>query len=52
MASTSIPFELRHLIYFSHRIIYHIDRKRYIVTVYRIYHGSRRPLASADLPSK
>ena len=37
--------EIRHLIYFSHRIVFGLDRKRRVVTIYRIYHGARRNLA-------
>jgi len=42
--------EIRHLIYFSHRIIFGIEREKKRVVVYRIYHGSRQALAGADLP--
>ncbi|HEY4364661.1 MAG TPA: type II toxin-antitoxin system RelE/ParE family toxin [Bryobacteraceae bacterium] len=42
--------EVRHLLYFSHRIIFHVDRKQRRVIIYRIYHGSRRALAEDDLP--
>ena len=42
--------EIRHLIYFSHRIIFRVERKSRRVIVYRIYHGSRQALDEADLP--
>jgi len=38
------PFELRHLIYHSHRIIFRADELSKTVTVFRIYHGSRREI--------
>jgi hypothetical protein len=44
------PKEIRHLIYFSHRIIFGIERENKRVVIYRIYHGSRQALAGADLP--
>lgn len=43
----AFPFELRHLIYFSHRIIFGIERER--VLVYRVYHGAQRGLTAIDL---
>jgi plasmid stabilization system protein ParE len=45
------PFEIRHLIYFSHRIIFGIERESRVV-VYRIYHGARRPLSGEDVGSE
>ena len=44
------PKEIRHLIYFSHRIIFGIEPESKRVVIYRIYHGSRQALAGADLP--
>jgi len=44
------PFEIRHLIYFPHRIIFRVDRQANRVVIYRVYHGSRRGLAKGDLP--
>lgn len=41
--------EVRHLIYFSHRIIFGVERARKVVTIYRIYHGARRNLAPDDV---
>lgn len=41
--------ELRHLIYYSHRIIFHVDSKRKKVKVLRVYHGARRPLRQPDI---
>ena len=43
-------FEIRHLIYFSHRIIFRVERDRNRVVVFRVYHGSRQALAEGDLP--
>ena len=43
-------FEIRQLIYFSHRIIFRVLHESNIVIVYRVYHGSRRSLAQGDLP--
>jgi plasmid stabilization system protein ParE len=42
-------FEIRHLIYFSHRIIFGIEREKNRVVIYRVYHGSRQSLAEGDL---
>jgi plasmid stabilization system protein ParE len=44
------PFEIRHFIYFSHRIIFRVERQTNRVIIYRVYHGSRRNLGQADLP--
>ncbi len=43
------PFEIRYLMYFSHRIIFHVEREKRCVVVYRVYHGSRRGLAGDEL---
>jgi plasmid stabilization system protein ParE len=42
-------FEIRHLIYFSHRIIFRVERDRNRVVVFRVYHCSRHVLAEGDL---
>jgi plasmid stabilization system protein ParE len=42
-------FEIRHLIYFSHRIIFRVEREKKRVVIYRVYHGSRQSLAEGDL---
>ena len=42
-------FEIRHLIYFSHRIVFRVERDRNRVVVFRVYHGSRQALAEGDL---
>ena len=42
-------FEMRHLIYFSHRIIFRVERDRNRVVVFRVYHGSRHLLAESNL---
>jgi plasmid stabilization system protein ParE len=33
-------FEIRHLIYFSHRIIFRVELETKRVVIYRVYHGS------------
>ena len=43
-------FEIRHLIYFSHRIIFHIETGKKRVTVYRVWHGARKALRHENLP--
>jgi plasmid stabilization system protein ParE len=43
-------FEVRHLVYFSHRIIFRVERQTNRVIFYRVYHGSRQSLVQADLP--
>jgi plasmid stabilization system protein ParE len=44
------PLEIRHLIYFSHRIIFRVEHQPNRVVIYRIYHGSRGNLVQADIP--
>lgn len=46
------PIEIRHLQYFSHRIIYSIDAEAQRVLIYRIYHGARGALTAPDLRSE
>ena len=43
-------FEIRHLIYFSHRIIFRVELETKRVVIYRVYHGSREALAEGDVP--
>jgi plasmid stabilization system protein ParE len=43
-------FEIRHLIYFSHRIVFRVQHESKRVVVYRVYHGSRRGLTEGELP--
>lgn len=43
------PVEIRHLIYFSHRIIFQVERSSTRVVVLRVYHGSKRGLVLEDL---
>ena len=45
----AFPFQLRHLIYHSHRIVFRLDQPRKTVTVLRVYHGSRRRLRGQDV---
>jgi plasmid stabilization system protein ParE len=47
--ASEFQFELRHLIYRSHRVIFRVDKQRKTVMVLRIYHGSRRELREEDL---
>ena len=42
--------EIRHLIYYSHRIIFRVEGERRRVVIYRVYHGSRKPLVGSSLP--
>ena len=44
------PAEIRHLIYYSHRIIFGIELPNSRVIVYRVYHGAGRPLTTDELP--
>lgn len=46
----AFPFEIRHLIYHAHRIIFRIEKVERRVVIYRVYHGSRRSLGMDDLP--
>ena len=46
---SEFTLELRHLIYHSHRIIYHVNSDEKIVIIYRIYHGYQKPLRATDL---
>ena len=39
-------FEIRHLLYGSHRIIFAVESEEEVVVIYRIYHGARRPLSA------
>jgi plasmid stabilization system protein ParE len=41
--------EIRHLIYFSHRIVFRVEGERRRVVIYRVYHGSRKPLVGTNL---
>jgi len=42
-------FEIRHLIFFSHRIIFSIERDKKRVVIYRVYLGARHRLSESDL---
>jgi len=42
--------DYRHLIHKSHRIIFRVDEAKHRVIIVRVYHTSRRPLRSKDLP--
>ena len=41
-------FEIRHLLYYSHRIIFCVELAANRVVVYRVYHGSRQRLAAGS----
>jgi plasmid stabilization system protein ParE len=42
-------YNLRHLFYHSHRIVFRIDEHLNRVRIVRIYHSARRPLRQADV---
>ena len=46
------PFEIRQLVYFSHRIIFAVEGEKERVVIYRVYHGARHRLAPGDIPSE
>ena len=41
--------EIRHLIYFSHRVIFRVELKANRVVIYRVNYGSREALAEGDV---
>jgi plasmid stabilization system protein ParE len=43
-------FEIPHLIYSSHRIVFRVERETNRVVILRIYHGSRQRLTEGDIP--
>lgn len=45
-------FEIRHLVYFSHRIIFRVDPTAKRVIVYRVSHGSKQGLGPEEIPQK
>jgi plasmid stabilization system protein ParE len=47
---SDFPFEIRHLIYHSHRIIFSLRRETRRVTIYRVYHCSKRKITKSDIP--
>lgn len=42
-------FEIRHLLYCSHRIIFRVELAAERVVVYRVYHASRQGLSAGSL---
>ena len=42
-------FEVRHLLYFSHRIVFRVEREKNRVVIFRVYHNSRQGLTESDL---
>lgn len=42
-------FEVRHLLYFSHRIIFRVEREKNRVVIFRVYHSSRQGLTESEL---
>ena len=47
--AAEFAFEIRHLIYFSHRIIFRVRREAGQVIIYRVYHGARRRVSPSDI---
>ena len=47
-----LGFPYRSFVHFSHRVVYAVDEAVGRVTIHRIYHGARRPLAERDLPER
>jgi plasmid stabilization system protein ParE len=45
----AFDIQLRQLLYFSHRVIYHVDEESRSVHVLRVYHSARDHLDTADL---
>ncbi|MEO8127222.1 MAG: type II toxin-antitoxin system RelE/ParE family toxin [Bryobacteraceae bacterium] len=43
------PLEIRQLLYFSHRVIFRVERESRRVVVYRVYHGGRQRLTHTEL---
>lgn len=43
-------FEIRHLVNFSHRIIFRVQHESKRLVIYRVYHGSRQGLTESELP--
>ncbi len=46
---SEFSFEIRHLIYFSHRIVFRVQHDSNRVVVYRVFHGHRRGLTEGEL---
>jgi len=42
--------ELRQLLHYAHRVIYHVDETERLVHIVRIYHGAKQPLSLDDDP--
>ena len=47
--SDEFSFEIRHLIFHSHRIVYRVFPEPQVVVIYRVYHGSRQALEVTKL---
>ena len=45
----SFTVELRHVYYFSHRIIFHIDESKRVVSVLRVYGAARDALSPSEV---
>jgi plasmid stabilization system protein ParE len=43
------PFELRQLIFHSHRIVFRLDEAGKTVEILRVYHGSRKKISPDDV---
>ncbi len=48
--SGELGTQVRHLPYFSHRILFRVQDTTRTVQVLRVYHGARMPLRIEDLP--
>jgi plasmid stabilization system protein ParE len=49
LEAQDFPYELRQLIFHSHRIIFQIVETRKTVVVLRVYHGSRERIRLEEL---
>jgi len=47
--SEELGLDLRHIIHYSHRIVFRVKETEGSVEVIRVYHGARKPLTPPDL---
>ncbi len=45
-----LGFPYRSLHYHSHRVVYAVHEREQLVTIHRIYHSARKPLADENIP--
>jgi len=45
---SAFDISIRHVVHYSHRVVYHVDELSQTVHMLRIYHGSKQPLTTAD----